>query len=129
MFERGRILGKLETEAKWQVKDAGQRTRQALKDAAARLQKERDEDWSNLDNKELLKRLVEKKVISIKGGDLMDSSMTEAFGELCKEYLLKQQEQRSLKVKKERGEEKIEDVSILPTEVAESPGTKNTQTV
>ena len=89
MFERGRILGKMETEAKWQLKDAGRRTRQAVKDAAARLQKERDEDWSNLNSKDLLKRLVEKKVISVKGDNLVDESMAEAFGELCKVFLLK----------------------------------------
>jgi hypothetical protein len=46
MFERGRFLGRLETEAKWQAKDVGRRTRQALTDAAARLKKEREDDFS-----------------------------------------------------------------------------------
>jgi TRAP-type C4-dicarboxylate transport system substrate-binding protein len=89
MFERGRILGKMETEAKWQLKDAGRRTRQAVKDAAARLQKERNEDWSNLNSKDLMQRLVEKKVISVKGDDLVDGPMAEAFGELWKDFLKK----------------------------------------
>lgn len=87
MFERGRILGKLETEARWQLKDAGRRTRQAVKDAAARLHRERDEDWSGLDDKALLEKLVEKKVITIKEGNIIDASLAEAFGELCKNYL------------------------------------------
>jgi hypothetical protein len=95
MFERGRILGKMETDAKWQLKDAGRRTRQAVKDAAARLQNERDEDWSNFNSKDLLKKLVEKKVISVNGDNLVDESMTEAFGELCKEFLLKKTLQKS----------------------------------
>lgn len=87
MFERGRILGKLETEAKWQLKDAGRRTRQAVTDAKARLQKERDEDWSGLGGKELMQKLVEKKLVSIHGSRLVDTSVSKAFGELCKEYM------------------------------------------
>ena len=59
------MLGKLESETKWQMKDAARRTRQALTDAASRLQKEKDDDWSDLDSQELLRKLVEKNVISI----------------------------------------------------------------
>lgn len=87
MFERGRIIGKMETEARWQLKDAGRRTREAVKDAAARLRKEREEDWSKLSNKELVERLVEKKVISISGSGIIDNTTTEAFGELCRRFL------------------------------------------
>jgi len=88
------MLGKLETETRWQMKDAARRTRQALTDAASRLQKERDDDWSNLDSKELLKKLVEKNVISIKGDELLDTSTKEAFGDLCKQYFLQIEEQK-----------------------------------
>jgi hypothetical protein len=84
MFERGRILGKLETEAKWQLKDAGRRTRQAVKDAAERLQKEREDDWSNLESKDLLEKLAEKKLILIRGGEVTDNSTAKVFGEICK---------------------------------------------
>ncbi|GFH60276.1 hypothetical protein CTEN210_16752 [Chaetoceros tenuissimus] len=87
MFERGRMIGKMETEARWQLKDAGRRTREAVKDAAARLRKEREEDWSKLSNKELVERLVEKKVISISGSGIIDNTTTEAFGELCRRFL------------------------------------------
>jgi len=87
MFERGRMLGKLESETKWQLKDASRRTREAVQAAAARLQKERDENWSELDSKELLKRLLERKVLRIEGGQLKDAGTEEAFGELCRQYL------------------------------------------
>lgn len=87
MFERGRVIGKMETEARWQLKDAGRRTREAVKDAAARLRKEREDDWSKLSNKELLERLVEKKVISISGSGIIDNTTTDAFGELCRRFL------------------------------------------
>lgn len=87
MFERGRLIGKLETETKWQFKDAGRRTRQAVKDAAARLQSERDHDWSNLDSEELIKRLVERNVITIEGGKLVDKTDLDAFADLCRKFL------------------------------------------
>lgn len=92
MFERGRILGTLETEAKWQLKDAGRRTRQAVKDAAERLQKERKDDWSNLESKDLLEKLAEKKLISIRGGAIMDNSRAQVFGEICKAIVSRKDE-------------------------------------
>ena len=95
MFERGRMIGKMETEARWQLKDAGRRTREAVKDAAARLRKEREEDWSKLANKELVERLVEKKVISISGSGIIDKTTTEAFGELCRQFLEKNSQDSS----------------------------------
>lgn len=87
MFERGRKLGKLENETKWQIKDAGRRTREAVQSAAARLQKERDENWSELGSKELLNRLLERKVLRMEGGRIKDATIEEAFGDLCRQYL------------------------------------------
>lgn len=102
MFERGRVLGKLEAETKWQIKDAGRRTRQAVIDAAARIQKERDDDWSELKGKDLVQRLIAKKVISLEGDELLsnvDNATTDAFGEICKQYL------KQMAKKQERKEE------------------------
>jgi len=94
MFERGRLLGRIETEAKWQVKDVGRRTRGALQDASARLKKERDEDWSKLSGEELMQQLVDKKVISVanerKGegkDDRLNAEVTATFAELCRLYV------------------------------------------
>ena len=63
MFERGRVLGKMETEARWQAKDVGRRTRKAVRDAQSRLRKEREDDWSGLGAEELRDRLADRKVI------------------------------------------------------------------
>mmetsp|Transcript_13766 Transcript_13766/g.22786 ORF Transcript_13766/g.22786 Transcript_13766/m.22786 type:complete len:564 (-) Transcript_13766:19-1710(-) len=65
-FGRGRLLGQLETEAKWQAKDMGRRTRQAVKDANKRLQQERANDWSTLDEENLHNKLVDHKVIEVR---------------------------------------------------------------
>lgn len=78
---------KLETETKWQIKDAGRRTREAVQLAAARLQKEREENWSELDSSELLKRLIDRKVLKLESGHIKDIGVAEAFGELCRKYL------------------------------------------
>ncbi len=88
MFERGRVLGNLETETKWQIKDAGRRTREAVRNAAARLQRERDENWSELSGEELLERLIDRQVLyrEESSGKIKDSGSREAFGELCRLY-------------------------------------------
>jgi hypothetical protein len=62
-FARGRLLGQLETEVKWQAKDMGRRTRQVVKDANYRLQQERDNDWSQLVAEALKQKLIYHKVI------------------------------------------------------------------
>ena len=78
---------KLETETKWQIKDAGRRTREAVQSAAARLQKEREENWSELGSSELLQRLIDRKVIRLESGQIKDASTVEAFGDLCRQYM------------------------------------------
>ena len=106
MFERGRMLGRIEAGAKWQAKDMGRRTRQAFEDAANQLRKKKGDDWSNLDSKELMKRLEEKNVIRVQhrnDGDeiVIDNGLKGAFRELCRLYSEQQQ-------KKENEEENID---------------------
>lgn len=84
-FSRGRLLGQLETEAKWQAKDMGRRTREAVKDANRRLQEERVNDWSKLTANELQERLVTHKAIAVvksTNGDLI-SQCTDGLVELA----------------------------------------------
>jgi hypothetical protein len=64
-FSRGRLLGQLETEAKWQAKDMGRRTREVVKDVNRRLQQERLNDWSALSANELMEKLVYHKAIAV----------------------------------------------------------------
>jgi len=67
-FRRGRLLGQAETEAKWQAKDIGRRTRQAVRDANEKLKRERENDWSQLNATELQHKLVGHNVIVIRNG-------------------------------------------------------------
>eukprot|EP00546_Thalassionema_frauenfeldii_P004729 CAMPEP_0178922678 /NCGR_PEP_ID=MMETSP0786-20121207/16293_1 /TAXON_ID=186022 /ORGANISM="Thalassionema frauenfeldii, Strain CCMP 1798" /LENGTH=410 /DNA_ID=CAMNT_0020597081 /DNA_START=314 /DNA_END=1546 /DNA_ORIENTATION=+ len=62
-FEWGRLLGRAETEAKWQAKDMGRRTREAVQGANRRLKREKAYNWSDLSADQLRKKLVEHKVI------------------------------------------------------------------
>lgn len=62
-FARGRLLGQLETETKWQVKDMGRRTREALTEANRKLQQEKASDWSSLDGDELQEKLARHRVV------------------------------------------------------------------
>jgi hypothetical protein len=76
-FGRGRLLGQLETEAKWQAKDMGRRTRQAIKDASKRLQQERANDWSKLEAADLQNKLVDHKVMEARKAKKRDTGLAE----------------------------------------------------
>jgi len=124
MFERGRLLGRLETETKWQIKDAGRRTREAVQDASARLKREREEDWSELGSDALLQRLVERNVLTVQGGKLKDAGTLETFGELCKQYYLDKNKKENMdgKGKENQDGSKTEgksDVSTNKDKIAE----------
>jgi hypothetical protein len=64
-FAQGRMLGKAETEMRWQAKDMGRRTRQAVQDANEKLTRERENDWSQCKADELQAKLVERGVICV----------------------------------------------------------------
>eukprot|EP00578_Thalassiosira_sp_NH16_P020139 CAMPEP_0181084202 /NCGR_PEP_ID=MMETSP1071-20121207/4571_1 /TAXON_ID=35127 /ORGANISM="Thalassiosira sp., Strain NH16" /LENGTH=652 /DNA_ID=CAMNT_0023165923 /DNA_START=161 /DNA_END=2119 /DNA_ORIENTATION=+ len=62
-FERGRLVGQLEKEMAWQAYDAARKTRDALVDARRRLRRDELEDWSDLSDEDLTRKLIERKVI------------------------------------------------------------------
>ena len=64
-FTRGRVLGQIETEAKWQVKDKTKRTRELLGIGGERRQKLEKEDWGAYNTDTLEHKLIERKVIKI----------------------------------------------------------------
>ena len=64
-FTRGRVLGQIETEAKWQLKDKTKRTRELLGMEGGRRRKAEKEDWSVHDTKTLESKLIERKVIRV----------------------------------------------------------------
>lgn len=120
MFERGRLLGQLETEAKWRAKDAGKKTQKVIKDTQEKLWREREDDWSKLSSEELKKRLIEKKVIAIeKRGkdetkkDAEDGDVfVDGLVELCARCL--EMEERRRHTQKSGGEQTSVDESSSP---------------
>jgi hypothetical protein len=63
LFERGRLLGKLETETKWQIKDATRRSKEALILARQQLKTDQENDWSHLSAEDLKQQLQDHKVL------------------------------------------------------------------
>ena len=56
-FVRGRMVGRLETDAKWQAKDAIRRSKEIADRAMDAFRKQRETDWSGLNEEDLEKRL------------------------------------------------------------------------
>jgi hypothetical protein len=99
-FSRGRLLGQLETEAKWQAKDMGRRTREVVKDVNRRLQQERLNDWGKLSADELLEKLVHHKVIAVlkrEKGEPSVSTYTDGLMELARRCVARQSEHLTVK--------------------------------
>jgi len=93
-FARGRALGRIEKGLQWQVNDAAATTRRNLKDARRSLRRHttKAEDWSSLNEDELIKKLVERKVIKLYNGedDSKNESCTSGFIGVCNHCLNKQ---------------------------------------
>jgi len=92
-FERGRALGRIEKEIQWQVKDAAATTRRNLKDARRSLRRHttKAEDWSSSNEEELIKKLVERKVIKLyKEDNEQNERCTTSFIGVCKYCLNKE---------------------------------------
>jgi hypothetical protein len=64
-FARGRLVGQVETEAKWQAKDQAQIARNMFSGkGTSRRKSEESRDWTQLDTNGLEKKLVERGVIT-----------------------------------------------------------------
>lgn len=101
-FERGRLVGQLEKEMAWQAHDAARKTREALMDARQRLRMDKVEDWCELSEEELLKKLIERKVITLPeedGEDEWHLRQTTEYSEgllgLCRQCLETQEQNQS----------------------------------
>ena len=78
-FSRGRMLGQVETEAKWQVKEQKRRSKEMFSGRENRRHKS-DIDWSKLDSIRLERRLVQRGVIKEKiASDGEGSSVVQKF--------------------------------------------------
>lgn len=107
MFHRGRQVGRFETDAKWKAQDISRKTRQAVFDAHDRYKRSQEDDWSNLNSEQLLKRLIEHKVItsvvipnqsnSEQPSPSEEHIYTEALLEACQLILQKQEKTQTQK--------------------------------
>ena len=88
-FSRGRMLGQLETETKWQLKEQKRRSKEMF-GGLGRRGKKVDGDWSQLDSIRLERRLVERGAIKEKtssdgeGSSVIQKTYTEALIELAR---------------------------------------------
>eukprot|EP00584_Thalassiosira_punctigera_P019548 CAMPEP_0172558848 /NCGR_PEP_ID=MMETSP1067-20121228/81230_1 /TAXON_ID=265564 ORGANISM="Thalassiosira punctigera, Strain Tpunct2005C2" /NCGR_SAMPLE_ID=MMETSP1067 /ASSEMBLY_ACC=CAM_ASM_000444 /LENGTH=666 /DNA_ID=CAMNT_0013348301 /DNA_START=5 /DNA_END=2008 /DNA_ORIENTATION=+ len=81
-FERGRFVGQLEKEMAWQAYDAARKTREALMDARRRLRLDKVEDWGELTEEQLMKKLIERRVITLQDDDEASAAGTGSEGKL-----------------------------------------------
>lgn len=98
-FERGRLVGQFEKELAWQASEAARKTREAWKSARRRLERDKLEDWSELDDDELRQKLIERKVLTLGNSDDDDQgdsyvqsiTSTKQLLEICRKCLEKEE--------------------------------------
>jgi len=78
-FTRGRVLGQIETEAKWQLKDKTKRTKELLGIGGERRRKAEKEDWSVHDTDTLENKLMERKVIRVEINESNDNATRKVY--------------------------------------------------
>jgi len=62
-FSRGKVVGQLQTETKWQAREAKRKTQQAIREATEKYKLQKKNDWSNFDMDALREKLVEHKLM------------------------------------------------------------------
>ncbi len=96
-FTRGRMLGQVETEAKWQLKDKTKRTRELLGIEGGRRRKAEKEDWSVIDTKTLEHKLAERKVIQVENSGSDEDEERKSYSpelvEIARECMKNQKEE------------------------------------
>lgn len=73
-FTRGRLLGQIETETKWQIRDKKRITKEVLALDGGRRRKPEKRDWSSCDVADLEKKLIDRKVIQVVTNSMGDDS-------------------------------------------------------
>lgn len=82
-FERGRLVGQLEKELAWQAYDASRKTRESLMELRRKLLCAKIPDWSTLNEDDILKRLIERNVITVES-ESKSSMFSDGFVEVCR---------------------------------------------
>ncbi len=100
-FERGKFIGRLEKETAWQAYHTAWKTRESLMNARRSLKfdsKEKIEDWSTLSDEDILKKLIERRVVVVQEtGDNAESKestqsmkCSEGFLAVCRRCIQKE---------------------------------------
>ena len=97
-FERGRLVGQFEKELAWQASEAARKTREAWKSARRRLERDKIEDWSEMDDEELRQKLIERKLLTLGDNDddqsnsnEQSTTSTKQLLEICRKCLEKEE--------------------------------------
>ena len=89
-FRRGRTVGQLETEAKWQAKDALRKSKEISTRAMNAFREHRETDWSKLSEQDLEKRLafhgLVKTLDDATSGDATRKEISEALAKIAERY-------------------------------------------
>jgi hypothetical protein len=85
-FERGRLVGQLEKELAWQAYDASRKTRESLMEVRRKLMSSKIPDWSGLNEDDILKRLIERKVITVES-ESKSLKFSDGFVEVCRKCI------------------------------------------
>ncbi len=83
-------MGRIEKEIAWQAYDAARKTRESLVDARRRLMSAKVADWSDLSEEDLLRKLIERKVVTTSQHDSRSQQSlkcTESLTGICRRCL------------------------------------------
>jgi hypothetical protein len=118
-FTRGRMLGQIETETKWQLKDKTKKTKELLGLGGGRRRKLEKEDWSQIDTDTLENKLIERKVIQV--GDNDDGSEIKNYSpellEIAKQCIYNQKEVLQNNVNSDSSETTTVSEKEVPTSI------------
>ena len=110
-FTRGRILGQIETETKWQLKEQKRKSKEIFNSLGRSTSRQRksDSDWSQLDSIRLERRLVERGAIKEttrsdgEGSSIVEKTYTEALIELARRCVQDVEEQQEMQEEEPTG--------------------------
>jgi hypothetical protein len=134
-FTRGRMLGQVETETKWQINEQKRRSKEMF-NSMGRRQRKSDSDWSQLDSIRLERRLVQRGVIKEttksdgEGSSVIQKTYTEALIELAQRCVQDVEEQQRMQPQEPPSQgEQSPNATSSPSSSTESPSSATSSTV
>lgn len=130
------MLGQIETETKWQIKEQKRRSKEIF-NGLGRRQRKSDSDWSQLDSIRLERRLVQRGVVKEttksdgEGSSFVEKSYSKALVELARRCVQDVEEQQEMEDEQEssQGDSSGEEKSSSSSSTDESSQSKATMKV